>query len=82
VEKNMKNLDDMKNYLMSWMDEDNDYLDSEYSDNKSDRFEFYACMCGVSPFVLKNWLLGRGRPNWKKVKDALDETGVAYIKGN
>ena len=77
----MKHLEHMKSYLISWMDEDNDYLDASLDSDRSnaDRFTYYADMCGVSPFVLRNWLLGRGKPNWQRIEDELDKLGVCYI---
>jgi len=71
----MNNLESMKNYLKSYMSNDTDYLD-----DVSDKFTYYADSCEVTPFVLKNWLTGRGKPDWNKVKNALDSLGVCYIK--
>ena len=70
----IEDLQHIKSYLVSWMDKDSDYLDESIDD----RFTYYADACGVSPFVLRNWLSGRGKPNWNKIKNALDNLGVNY----
>jgi len=72
----MTSLESMKNYIESYMSDETDYL----NDTESDRFTYYADICDVHPFILKNWLIGRGKPNWNKVKNALDNLGVSYIK--
>lgn len=72
----MNNLESMKKYLKSYMSNDTDYLDGTHLD----KFTYYADSCDVDPFILRNWLIGRGKPNWNKVKNALDNLGVCYVK--
>lgn len=69
-------------YLKECMSSDTDYLDADKYNNKtSDLFEFHAFDCDVSPFVFRNWVIGRGNPDWNKVLNVFDKSGVAYIKG-